>query len=257
MEIEKQILDSSNVVAIVGISPNPDRPSHIVGDYLQEHGYRVIPVNPNVEEILGEKCYPELSAVTEKIDVVDIFRRSEDVIPIVEEAIEVGGEIQSERDRLSGIFDIKLVPSIEELVLIRKVLRQYRAKKLAFLHSDYRKAKKALSGFLRKNSTLKDTGVVDELETLEAMITASENYSNNSTYQKALGHLFNGLDTNIDTLKEVHSWSTQLYATTNFVPVSAEAEMYVADAVKVYSDPKPITVPVTPPATAVPLPASL
>ncbi len=92
METEKTILNSSNVVAIVGISPKSDRPSHIVGAYLQEHGYRVIPVNPAIAEILGEKSYPELSSIPEKIDVVDIFRRPEDVIPIVKEAIKIGAK---------------------------------------------------------------------------------------------------------------------------------------------------------------------
>ncbi len=87
--MEQDILNSSRVVAVVGLSPNPDRPSYSVATYLKEHGYKVIPVNPNVKEILGEVSYPYLSSVPEPVDVVDIFRRSEEVPPIVEEAIKI------------------------------------------------------------------------------------------------------------------------------------------------------------------------
>ncbi|MDD5093302.1 MAG: CoA-binding protein [Dehalococcoidia bacterium] len=90
MNLEQKILQSSKTIAIVGISPKEDRPSFAVGTYLKEHGYRVIPVNPAVAEVIGEKSYPDLSSVPETIDVVDIFRRSEEVIPIVEEAIRIG-----------------------------------------------------------------------------------------------------------------------------------------------------------------------
>ena len=87
--IEK-ILRESKVVAVVGLSPKPERPSFGVAKYLQNHGYRIIPVNPTVTEVLGERSYPSLKDVTERIDVVDIFRRPEDVPGVVEEAIQVG-----------------------------------------------------------------------------------------------------------------------------------------------------------------------
>lgn len=90
MSIEEEILNSSKTIAIVGLSPKKDRPSYRVGSYLKEHGYRIIPVNPTAEEIIGEKSYPNLSSIPEKVDVVDIFRRSEDVGPIAEEAITIG-----------------------------------------------------------------------------------------------------------------------------------------------------------------------
>ncbi len=85
----KKILSDSKSVAVVGISPKEDRPSYIVASYLQSKGYRIIPVRPDGEEILGEKVYPSLTEIPEGtgVDVVDIFRRSEDVPPIVEEAI--------------------------------------------------------------------------------------------------------------------------------------------------------------------------
>lgn len=76
-------------IAVVGCSPNPERPSHYVAAYLKEQGYRIIPVNPGQKEILGEECFPSLSAIHEPVDVVDVFRRSEQVLPIIQEAIAV------------------------------------------------------------------------------------------------------------------------------------------------------------------------
>mgnify|MGYP001765728831 CR=1 FL=1 len=89
MTIE-QILKNCRVIAIVGLSSNKDRPSYGVAAYLKESGYRIIPVNPKEATILGERCYPSLVSVKEKIDIVDIFRRSEDVAGVVDEAIEKG-----------------------------------------------------------------------------------------------------------------------------------------------------------------------
>ncbi len=87
MSEEKDILTAGKAVAVVGISSKSEKASHIVGKYLKEHGYRVIPVNPNEKEVLGEVCYPALTSVPEPVDVAVIFRRSEDVPPIVDEAI--------------------------------------------------------------------------------------------------------------------------------------------------------------------------
>lgn len=89
MSAEQDILSFSRVVAVVGLSANPDRPSYQVASYLKEQGYRIIPVNPTEKEILGGLCYPSLASVPEPVDVVDIFRRSEEVPPIVEEAIRI------------------------------------------------------------------------------------------------------------------------------------------------------------------------
>ena len=77
---------------MVGLSANPERPSNRVASYLKENGYKIIPVNPTEREILGEVCYPDLGSVPDKVDVVDIFRRSEDVPAIVEEAIKTGAK---------------------------------------------------------------------------------------------------------------------------------------------------------------------
>lgn len=92
MDTIERILREFRTIAVVGLSPKPDRPSFRVASYLKSKGYRIIPVNPNAEEILGEKCYPSLSAIPEKIEVVDIFRKSEEVLPVVEEAIQVGAK---------------------------------------------------------------------------------------------------------------------------------------------------------------------
>ena len=92
MSIEKEILNSSRVVAVVGLSAKPDRPSFMVASYLKENGYKIIPVNPGVREVLGEPSYPDLSSIPEPVDVVDIFRRSEEVPAIVDEAIKIGAK---------------------------------------------------------------------------------------------------------------------------------------------------------------------
>ena len=89
MSTEEEIINICRTIAVVGLSPDPSRPSHGVARYLQRHGFRIIPVNPNVEEILGEKCYPDLASIPEKVDAVDVFRRSEEVPPIVEDAIKI------------------------------------------------------------------------------------------------------------------------------------------------------------------------
>jgi predicted CoA-binding protein len=90
MDLVEEQLRNSKTIAVVGLSDNPDRASYGVARYLQEQGYRIIPVNPMVSEVLGERSYPDLKSVPEPIDMVDIFRRSELVPPVVDEAIEVG-----------------------------------------------------------------------------------------------------------------------------------------------------------------------
>jgi len=87
-----KILKGFRNVAMVGVSDNPEKPSNIVFKYLTLHGYNVIPVNPTTEMVCGKKCYPSLSAIPGKIEVVDIFRKSEDVPPIVDEAIKIGAK---------------------------------------------------------------------------------------------------------------------------------------------------------------------
>lgn len=87
-----EILNKCKTIAVAGLSSNPMRPSHEVSQYMQSAGYRIIPVNPNETEVLGEKSYARLEDVPEKIDVVNIFRRPEEVPPVVESAIRVGAK---------------------------------------------------------------------------------------------------------------------------------------------------------------------
>ncbi|HQL31249.1 MAG TPA: CoA-binding protein, partial [Thermoanaerobaculales bacterium] len=88
----RTLLASARTIAVVGCSADPERDSHHVAAYLQRAGYRVIPVNPAVEELLGERCYPDLAAIPDDvaIDIVDVFRRPEHVPPIAEQAIARG-----------------------------------------------------------------------------------------------------------------------------------------------------------------------
>jgi len=123
------ILQRSKTIAVVGLSCNPLRPSHGVSAYLQSHGYRIIPVNPNIEECLGEKAYRSLLEVPEKIDIVNVFRRSECVGEVVEQAIqrkvpvvwmqeEVINERAAERARKADIF----------VLMDRCILKEHRAR---------------------------------------------------------------------------------------------------------------------------------
>jgi predicted CoA-binding protein len=88
-----EILKKCKTIAVVGLSSNPMRPSHEVSEYMQRAGYRIIPVNPNEMEVLGEKSYARLEDVPERIDVVNIFRRPEEVAPVVESAIRIGAPV--------------------------------------------------------------------------------------------------------------------------------------------------------------------
>ncbi len=85
-----ELLCVSKTIAVVGLSSKRSRPSYSVSEYMQRAGYHIIPVNPNESEVLGEKCYPDLEAIPEKIDIVDIFRRSEYVSRITDSAIRIG-----------------------------------------------------------------------------------------------------------------------------------------------------------------------
>lgn len=89
----RAILKKYKTVAVVGLSPKPQRDSHKVAKYLKENSYRIVPVNPGQKEILGEKCYPNLKSIPFPIDLVDIFRKPEAIPPVVEDAIEIGAKV--------------------------------------------------------------------------------------------------------------------------------------------------------------------
>ena len=89
----KEILQSNKTIAVVGLSSDALKASYGVAKYMQDNGYKIIPVNPKYTEIIGEKCYPDLKSIPEKIDIVNIFRKPEAVPAIVEEAIEIGAKV--------------------------------------------------------------------------------------------------------------------------------------------------------------------
>jgi predicted CoA-binding protein len=89
----KEILLSAKTVASVGLSSNPAKESFGIVQYLKDQGYKIIPVNPTATEIMGEKAYPDLSSIPETVDVVQVFRKPEDVPPVVDEAIKIGAKV--------------------------------------------------------------------------------------------------------------------------------------------------------------------
>ncbi|MBL8062930.1 MAG: CoA-binding protein [Anaerolineales bacterium] len=89
----KEILLSVKTIACVGLSSNQEKDSYWIVSYMKEMGYRIIPVNPTAAEILGEKAYPNLSVIPDKVDVVQVFRKPEDVPPVVDEAIQIGAKV--------------------------------------------------------------------------------------------------------------------------------------------------------------------
>ena len=127
MSTEEEILKSSRIIAVIGLSPKPERPSYRVASYLKEQGYRIIPVNPQVKEVLGEICYPELISVPEPVDVVDIFRRSEDVPDIVEDAIKIGAKVVWMQE---GVINEKAAAQAKEaglsVVMDKCMLKEHR-----------------------------------------------------------------------------------------------------------------------------------
>jgi predicted CoA-binding protein len=89
----RRILSQSRVIAVVGLSADWFRPSYFAAKYMQEHGYTVIPVNPRYPEVLGQKCYRSLREIPGKVDLVDCFRKTEDIPPIAEDAIAIGAKV--------------------------------------------------------------------------------------------------------------------------------------------------------------------
>ena len=93
IETLRRILATNKVIAVVGLSADWYRPSYFAAKYMQEHGYRIIPVNPKYPEILGETCYPALSDIPHPVDIVDVFRKTADVPPIAREAVAIGAKV--------------------------------------------------------------------------------------------------------------------------------------------------------------------
>ncbi len=117
MTAEEEVLKNFRVVAVVGLSSDPERPSHRVASYLKDNGYQIVPVNPNEKEVLGETSYPDLASVPVPVEVVDIFRTPEEVLPVVREAVRLGakavwmqeGVINEEAADYAGKAGLKVV----------------------------------------------------------------------------------------------------------------------------------------------------
>ena len=113
----RRILKECRTIAIIGLSAEWHRPSNFVGKYLQQHGYRVIPVNPRYAEVLGERSYAQLTDIPEPVDMVDVFRRTEDVLPFARQAVAIGarclwqqiGVINTEADALASAAGLESV----------------------------------------------------------------------------------------------------------------------------------------------------
>jgi predicted CoA-binding protein len=122
-----EILQASRVIAVVGLSSKPYRPSYGVAEYMQRAGYRIIPVNPQETEVLGEKCYADLDAVPEHIDIVDIFRRPEYVPEIVEAAIRKGAKaIWMQEDVVHEDAARRAAAAGLDVVMDRCILKEHR-----------------------------------------------------------------------------------------------------------------------------------
>jgi len=114
-------------IAVVGFSPKKERPSHYVSMYMKDNGYDVIPVNPGHKEIAGMTCYPDLESIPEQVDVVDIFRRSEFVLPIVDSAISMGAKAIWMQDRVFHEDAAQKAKDAGLLVIMNNcILRQHR-----------------------------------------------------------------------------------------------------------------------------------
>ena len=88
----RRILTACRTIAVVGLSAEWHRPSYFAAKYMQQHGYRIVPVNPRYDEVLGERCFPSLVDIPHPVDMVDVFRRTEDVLPIAEQAVAIGAK---------------------------------------------------------------------------------------------------------------------------------------------------------------------
>jgi len=89
----RRILKTNHTIAVVGLSADWYRPSYFAAKYMQEHGFKIIPVNPKYDEILGEKCYPNLKAIPEPVDIVDVFRKPDDCVPIAQDAVAIAAKV--------------------------------------------------------------------------------------------------------------------------------------------------------------------
>lgn len=122
-----EILKEYKTIAVVGLSENPDRPSYRVSRYMQDHGYRIIPVRPDGDEILGEKVYTDLKEIPFPVQIVDVFRRSEAVLPIAEEAVAIGAKVLWLQEKVINHDAERLCKDAGmEVIMDRCILKEHR-----------------------------------------------------------------------------------------------------------------------------------
>ena len=116
IQVLRQILQSAKTIAVVGLSAQWNRPSFFAAKYMQEHGYRIIPVNPKYPEILGARAYASLEAIDEPVDIVDVFRRPDDVPPIAEQAVKIGAKVLWQQLGVANVQADRLAREAAELL---------------------------------------------------------------------------------------------------------------------------------------------
>ena len=121
-----RILRQARVIAVVGLSSRPQRPSHVVSEYMQHNGFRVVPINPNETSVLGEKAYGSLRQIEEAVDLVNVFRKSDEVRPVVEDAIAIGAPAIWLQE---GVVDFEAAQRAEkaglDVVMDRCILKEH------------------------------------------------------------------------------------------------------------------------------------
>ncbi len=123
----QHILQTARVIAVVGLSRNHEADSYQVASYLQEHGYRIIPVHPRVKEILNEKCYDRLEDIPEKVDVVNVFRRSEEVAGIIESSIAIGAKtVWTQKRIVDNVAAIRAIEAGLQTVMNKCVMKEHK-----------------------------------------------------------------------------------------------------------------------------------
>ncbi|MFV2081595.1 MAG: CoA-binding protein [bacterium] len=127
-----EILKEFRTIAVVGLSTNPGRPSYRVSRYMQDQGYRIVPVRPGADEILGEKVYPTLKDIPFPVQIIDVFRRSETVLPIAEEAVAIGAKVLWLQEKIINHDAQRICKDAGmEVIMDRCILQEHRKAGLA------------------------------------------------------------------------------------------------------------------------------
>jgi predicted CoA-binding protein len=130
----RRILRTARTIAVVGLSAEWHRPSFFAAKYMQEHGYRIIPVNPRYPEILGERCHASLETIEEPVDIVDVFRKTEDVLPIARQAIAIGAKCLWQQIGVKNLEAAKLAADAGLDVVMDRCVKIEHARLFGGLH---------------------------------------------------------------------------------------------------------------------------